>query len=177
MLQKKSKHVFPDDWKKISDQEAIKHIEYLIEHYKEYEITRNGIDYVKVGSIDICKGVLVEEAFFIKNKMYVHSDNEKICVLLDILFKFCQQEAIKREQDRKLSKKDIAFLSAVAVLSVFLIIVAIGIREYAEKENIKKAKIENMVKQYERSLPNYNEYVLTQQQIQNYRDSLKQNMK
>lgn len=177
MSQKKNKHIFPDNWKKISDQEAIKHIEYLIEHYKEYEITRNGIDYVKVGGIDICKGVLVEEAFFVKNKIYVQSDNRKICVLLDVLFKFCQQEAIKREQDRKLGKKDIIFLSGVAALFVFFVIMATKISEYGKKENIKKAKIENMVKQYEQSLPYYNEYVLTQQQIQNYRDSLKQIMK
>ena len=41
-----------------------------------------------------------------------------------------------------------------------------------DKERARQNKIEKAVRSYEKTLPNYNEYLQTQKQIQNYRDSL-----
>ena len=38
----KTQHEFPEDWRKISNEEAISHIKYLLEHYKEYNIEKYG---------------------------------------------------------------------------------------------------------------------------------------
>ena len=51
-----------------------------------------------------------------------------------------------------------------------MLCVGIGLEVATDK---KEQKIEEQVKQYEKTLPQYNEYLKTQQQIQNYRDSLK----
>ena len=41
-----------------------------------------------------------------------------------------------------------------------------------KQERAKQIKIENEIKRYEKTLPYYNEYLQTKQQIQNRRDSL-----
>ena len=46
-------HEFPENWKNISDEEAIEHIKYLLEHIQEYEITVRFDNYVLVAGISL----------------------------------------------------------------------------------------------------------------------------
>jgi len=86
------------------------------------------------------------------------------------------KDSIKRNHIKNSKEKIITDdLPKSVVVIVFTIWILFG--GYAIHKAIKKHQIEKAVQQYEQSLPNYNEYVLTQQQIQNYRDSLEQNVK
>lgn len=84
-----------------------------------------------------------------------------------------------KHESQKIQKQDkTERIIKVACICVTIIAVVIGAYEIKkeakinEQERAKQIKIENEVKRYEKTLPNYKEYEQVKVQIQNYRDSL-----
>lgn len=163
---------FPDSWVHISEKEQQEYIEYLLQHYMDYKVKFLDNDHVRVG-----KDVNIHQFNFrslIDNKMvsaYVINhvilyDNEPNAVMLKKLFESCKDIAKQNDEFIK-NLKFFAYAFCVSIPVMLCIGIALNIN--ADK---KEKKIEEQVKQYEQSLPNYNEYLQTKQQIEHYRDSL-----
>ena len=87
-----------------------------------------------------------------------------------------------QQQSEFQSKKHVRNLViATVILYAASIYVTFGIVAPLEEEQkqiqVKKAAIENQVKEHEKTLPHYKEYLETQKQIAHYRDSLYQTIK
>ena len=191
----KPQHEFPEEWYDISTEEAKKHIEYLLEHYQEYDdikvwgrnkdcITINRITFIPLRPLERYQFYMVnmEKAF------YPH-EHQDIIDLIDKLVTVCKQEVNKRKQEkanRKQEKektqkeedkiqKSINIIGTIVLVAGFCAIMGYmtwDIYKQYKKERIRQIKIENEIKKYEKTLPYYNEYLQTKQQIQNRRDSL-----
>jgi len=179
-----AKHIFPSDWSKISNEEAATHIKYLLEHYKEYKVESYGkdnenieIDGIKFWPMFFNDRFGVKWFFVNMQKSYSEFD-EKIYNLIQQLMDVCYEEAKIQAQNKKIKAKRQKIM-ITSVIGSFVVIVFSGmvymvrdIQKTVKEYRDKQTKIEKAVKQYERTLPYYNEYKQTQQQIANYRDSL-----
>ena len=178
------KHIFPSDWSKISMGEAIYHIEYLLEHYKEYKVESYGKDNENI-EIDGIKfwPIFFNDRFggkwFFVNMQKSYSQfDEKIYNLIKQLMDVCYEEAKIQAQNKKIKAKRQKII-ITSVVAGFVIVTFAGmvymvrdIQKTVKEYRDKQTKIENAVKQYEKTLPYYDEYKQTQSQIANYRDSL-----
>ena len=84
------------------------------------------------------------------------------------------------EEKRNKKYNRLGFDAAVVLfgLSAYMVFGVIVPRELKEdKEKAKQTIIDDKVKQYEKTLPYYKEYLQTQEQIKQYRDSLQRTMK
>ena len=119
------KHAFPDDWSKISDKEAIEHLQYLLENYKEYKITFGPYGYISVAGIRLKHnpngikfgGNYTYDApnFRVNNKIYDYFRNKDIYLLCSKLFYACKQEAEKQEKQNE-TKSKVALTACVSVI-------------------------------------------------------------
>lgn len=119
------KHAFPDDWSKISDKEAIEHLQYLLENYKKYKITFGSYGYVSVAGIRLKHnpngikfgGNYTYDApnFRVNNKIYDCFRNKDIYLLCNKLFYACKQEAEKQEKQNE-TKSKVALTACVSVV-------------------------------------------------------------
>lgn len=194
-MSKKQEHQFPENWKNISSEEAIKHIEYLLEHYQEYDMRKFGDDgiiineiYFYLLNISLPHGVTFK--YMVINMQKLYGSTKDIYPMIQQLIDLCHVEINKRETEKAIKankdaeKQKIKRIIFTVISSAFIIATIAGavyilndIFKIIYKEGARQNKIEKEVKKYEKTLPHYNEYVLTQKQIQNYRDSLKQVMK
>lgn len=69
----------------------------------------------------------------------------------------------------------IVVLSGLSAYMIFGILIPRGIKE--DKEKAKQSVIDNRVRQYEQTLPHYQQYQQTKEKITQYRDSLQSTMK
>ena len=181
----KKEHVFPKDWRKISEDEAIEHIQYLLEHYKEYQIKRYNKKHVMIGDVYFVKyNVPVSDCnkfCYMVNMQAVYHTGQKAYQLLDQLMDGCKAESEKEKieipkwENKLTRKKEINDIITYTTLIIMLVAGSFSMvyfKKCQKKEDIKKAKIENAVKQYEQSLPGYSQYVTTKEKINQYRDSL-----
>lgn len=189
-MSKKQEHQFPENWKNISSEEAIKHIKYLLEHYQEYDMCKFGDNGIVINGIYFYPVVIslrhgVTFKYMYTNMQKVYDRTEDIYPMIQQLIKVCKVEIEKREQEKaittaknaKKQKVKNIVLGSISGALLVAIFVATGymiddIFKTIDKEPARQNKIEKEVKKYEKTLPHYNEYLKTQQQIQNYRDSL-----
>lgn len=189
-MTKKTQHEFPENWKNISEEEAIEHIKYLLEHYKEYDIRKFGDDGIVINEIKIYPYNInlrhnCTFKFMHINLQKLYNDTDEIYKLIQQLIKVCKVEIEKREQEKaitaaknaKKQKRKNIVLGSISGALLVAIFAAAGymiddIFKTIDKERARQNKIEKEVKKYEKTLPHYNEYLQTQKQIQNYRDSL-----
>ena len=172
------KHEIPKDWSNITDKEAIERINYLLKHYKECDIKKQG-DIIIINDITVVYRVHpIGELCAIGYPLRIYSKGSEIYPLIKKLFNLCKAEVEKRES-QKIQKQDkTERIIKVACICVTIIAVVIGAYEIKKEakinkqEQAKQIKIENEMKRYEKTLPYYNEYLQTKQQIQNRRDSL-----
>ena len=177
-----SKHEIPKDWLKITDKEAIKRLNYLLKHYKEYDIKKQGNSIIIDGmSISPRVTPTLGTYFAIGYPVGVYWPSSPAYQLIEWLYNLCKTEAEKREQQAKIKaekQRKIEKIVTIAGISAIIILVVAGAYEIVKQvkmnkqEQAKQIKIENEVKRYEKTLPYYKEYELTKQQLQNYRDSL-----
>ena len=180
-------HEFPKDWRKISNEEVKKHIEYLLEHYQEYDI-----DIWDGGNSLIINGIVFQAlhafqrkdgsyGYYLINSQKVVSVYEDVFNIIEALKRVCKKEVKKREKEiAKREKKETKKQKRKKIIEVAMVIVLLAgfgailccMAYDNKKERIKQNKIENEIKKYEKTLPYYNEYLQTKQQIQNRRDSL-----
>lgn len=184
---KNNKHVFPDDWRKISDKEAIEHIEHLIKHCQEYEIKVYGENFVTINNINfnlyntnlrnkyIRRGF--KYSFYVVNhqKTYDSVADAGIYVLIKGLIDICKQASIEQKAKTEKRVKVDTVIGATVICGLFIwgmIFIADQLPNILKTmENLFKTnKIENTAQQ--QSLPKDNEYKQTQSQIANYCDSL-----
>ena len=170
------------DWSGLSDDEITENIKYLQEHYKECDIRKDGKNDIKIIPNFSAPIIHLSKAKFQNKDVFVV--NEKICTngniynLLYSLFCDCEQEIETREILQKVKKKKarkagrrywwnsnrvtfICFGSSVLVAFIMA-----GIVVYKVK---REEEIDKKVEQYEKTLPNYQEY---KEKVANYRDSL-----
>ena len=199
-MSRKLQHKFPEDWKNISQEEAIKHIKYLLEHYKEYDMRKFGDDGIVINEItfypsriNLRHGVAFKYMHVNFQKIYsdsddiykLYSDSDDIYKLIQRLINVCKVEIDKREvekainAEKKAKKEKIKSVILIVISSAFIIATIAGtvymvkdIFKTIDKERARQNKIENAVRSYEKTLPNYEEYKQTQLKIANYRDSL-----
>jgi hypothetical protein len=180
---------FPEDWSKLSSTAVIRNIDYLLNHTKEsvkclqddgsIVMTYDTIDNVRFGKNK--KGCFfIGEAFnWPETYYYAHPDDAVYEPLKQLFYKYKQEietrkdlwkqmeQKINAEKQRKRAlwrdNHNVRIMSVV-ILAVLLFI---GARQCQRQKEVNKA-----VKQYEKTLPYYNEYKQTQSQIANYRDSL-----
>jgi len=184
-MTEKEKHVFPENWKKISNEESVKQLESLLKHYKEYNIRQISEDYIKIGDISIWKSSFGHpyNFYYAVNMQKVYDSRDKQFSLLEKLLDACKQEVIIRQQEKEKKRKKDNIRFYVLILTIILFLSAVSAKllkdiELQIQEKSKKEKIINdQVKQYEQSLPNYDEYKQTQEKIANYRDSLQRESK
>lgn len=176
-MMKKEKHVFPENWKEISDEESVKQLEYLLEHHKEYNIHQISEDHIIISDISFCKSNFGHpyNFYYVVNMQRAYSSLDKQFSLLEKLLDVCKQEAIIQQQtkEKKRKKDNIRFYVLFCTIILALSIASANLLKDIERQEKSEKDIEEQVKQYEQSLPQYNEYLQTQKQIQNYRDSLK----
>ena len=177
-----SKHEIPKDWLKITDKEAIKRLNYLLIRYKEYNIEKQGNSII-IDGMSISPRVMptLGTCFAIGYPVGVYWQDSPVYQLIEWLYNLCKTEAEKREQQAKIKaekQKKIERIVTIACVCAIIILVVAGAYEIVKQvkmnkqEQSRQYKIENKVKQYEKTLPYYKEYELTKQQLQNYRDSL-----
>ncbi len=177
---KNEQHVFQKNWKEISDEESIKQLEYLLEHYKEYNIYNLSEDHIMIDDFSLWKSGFgsINYVYYVVNMQKVYSSLDKQFPLLEKLLDVCKQEAIIQQQAKQKKRKWKNIRFHVSILTIIFILGAASVKLLKEiereiQEKTKKEKIINdQVKQYERTLPYYKEYKETQVLIQNYRDSL-----
>ena len=189
-MSRKLQHKFPEDWKNISQEEAIEHIKYLLEHYKEYDMYdfgKDGIVINEIGfwpvNINLRHGVTFK--YIHVNMQKIYSDTDDIYKLIQQLISVCKVEIEKQEQEKainaakkaKKQKVKNIVLGSISGALLVAIFAATGymiddIFKTIDKERARQNKIENAVRSYEKTLPNYQEYKQTQLKIANYRDSL-----
>ena len=183
-------HIFPINWLTITNMEVVAHLEYLLEHYKEYDIRKFGDDGIVINEIKIYPyNINLRHNCTFKymhiNLQNRYSDTDEIYKLIQQLIKVCKVEIKKREQEKaiaaaknaKKQKRKHIVLGSISGALLVAIFAAAGymiddIFKTIDKERARQNKIENAVRSYEKTLPHYNEYLQTQKQIQNYRDSL-----
>ena len=173
-MSKTPQHEFPEDWRKISNEEAVSHIKYLLEHYEEYNIEKYGNTLTINGIIIAPMNIYDYKMFLVAKKVY--GSTEDIYPMIQQLFDVCAKEVKKREQKAKTKEqKIINIIGTIVLVAGFCAIMGYmtwDIYKQDKKERIKQNKIENEIKKYEKTLPNYKEYEQVKVQIQNYRDSL-----
>ena len=178
-------HEFPEDWRKISNEEAISHIKYLLEHYEEYDIEKYGN-----GNALTINGIIIApmniniydcKMFLVAQKVYGEHLDLDIYPLIQQLFDVCAKEVKKREQKAETKAKNAyrkgTIINVIGCCFTVIVLVAgtyaiVKLVNMGKQERAKQIKIENEVKRYEKTLPNYKEYEQVKVQIQNYRDSL-----
>lgn len=184
-----SKHEIPKDWLKITDKEAIKRLNYLLIHYKEYNIEKQGNSII-IDGMSISPRVIptLGTYFAIGYPVGVYWSSSPVYQLIEWLYNLCKTEAEKREQkaEKREQKAETKAKNAyrkgtiINVIGCCFTVIVLVAGTYAivklvnmgKQERAKQIKIENEIKRYEKTLPYYNEYLQTKQQIQNRRDSL-----
>ena len=174
-------HEFPEDWRKISNEEAISHIKYLLEHYEEYNIEKYGNTLTINGIIIAPMNIYDCKMFLVAQKVYGEHLDLDIYPLIQQLFDVCAKEVKKREQKAETKAKNAyrkgTIINVIGCCFTVIVLVAgtyaiVKLVNMGKQERAKQIKIENEVKRYEKTLPNYKEYEQVKVQIQNYRDSL-----
>ena len=185
-MSKKQEHQFPENWKNISSEEAIKHIKYLLEHYQEYDMCKFGDNGIVINEIYFYPVVIsLRHGFTFKymdiNMQKVYGSTEDIYPMIQQLIDVCNVEINKRKTEeainaaknaKKQKVKNIVLGSISGALLVAIFVATGYMIDDIFKTIDKERAIEKEVKKYEKTLPHYNEYLQTQKQIQNYRDSL-----
>ena len=178
----KPQHEIPKDWLKITDKEAIKRLNYLLIRYKEYNIEKQGNSII-IDGMSISPRVMptLGTCFAIGYPVGVYWQDSPVYQLIEWLYNLCKTEAEKREQQAKIKaekqKKIERIVNIVGISAIIILVVAgtyaiVKLVNMGKQERAKQIKIENEIKRYEKTLPYYNEYLQTKQQIQNRRDSL-----
>ena len=119
------------------------------------------------------------------NMQKLYGSTEDIYPMIQQLIDVCNVEINKRKTEeainaaKKAKKQKVKniVLGSISGALLVAIFAATGymiddIFKTIDKERARQNKIEKAVRSYEKTLPNYNEYLQTQKQIQNYRDSL-----
>ncbi|MBQ3785369.1 MAG: hypothetical protein II843_03170, partial [Alphaproteobacteria bacterium] len=116
------------------------------------------------------------------NMQKVYGSTEDIYPMIQQLIDVCNVEINKRETEKaiKAAKKQKVKNIVLGSISGALLVAIFAATGYMiddifktiDKARARQNKIEKEVKKYEKTLPHYNEYLQTQKQIQNYRDSL-----
>ena len=115
-MSKKQEHQFPENWKNISSEEAIKHIKYLLEHYQEYDMRKFGDNGIVINEIYFYPFVIslkhgVTFKYMDINMQKLYGSTEDIYPMIQQLIKVCKVEIEKREQEKAITaaKKHMAF--------------------------------------------------------------------
>lgn len=182
-MTQKQEYQFPENWENVSDDEAIKHIKYLLEHYQEYDMRKFGDNGIVINEIyffplDISLSHCVTFKYMCINWQKVYDSTEDIYPMIQQLIDVCNVEINKRKTEevinaaKKAKKEKIQKNIVITVLFALLCAGVVCISAEIRKDMIKQAKIKEETRRYQKTLPHYNEYLQTQKQIQNYRDSL-----
>ena len=174
-----AEHEFPEDWSRISKEETVKHLKYLLTYYKEYDVSGIADCYVEIAGISFfkyCLGTRNTEqslptfnCFYINNQKMYSEISEDIYPLCEKLFYICQREIARRRQER-IAKTNAEMRKKAYIFTIITTTALIVLFNYVYKESCKNEEIEKQVKQYEQTLPGYLEQ---KQAVVNYRDSLK----
>ena len=184
-MSKTPQHEFPEDWRKISNEEALGHIKYLLEHYEEYDICRFGKNSISINGIWICPINIQDHKMFLVNHQNVYVRHLDIYPLIQQLLDVCIKEADKREQQsekqaaikaKKADRKGTIINIVGCCLTVIVLVAGtyaiVKLVNMGKQEHAKQIKIENEMKRYEKTLPYYDKYLQTKQDLKNHRDSL-----
>ena len=97
------KHEIPKDWLKITDEEAIKRLNYLLIRYKEYNIEKQGNSII-IDGMSISPRVMptLGTCFAIGYPVGVYWQDSPVYQLIEWLYNLCKTEAEKREQQAKI---------------------------------------------------------------------------
>lgn len=182
-MTQKQERQFPENWKNISSEEAIKHIKYLLEHYQEYDMRKFGDNGIVINEIYFFPVVIsLQHGATFKymdiNWQKVYDSTEDIYPMIQQLIDVCNVEINKRKTEevinaaKKAKKQKVKNIVLGSISGVLLVAIFAATVKIIDKEHARQNKIEKEVKKYEKTLPHYNEYLQTQKQIQNYRDSL-----
>lgn len=94
-----TKRYFQNDWSHVSQEEALRDIQYLLKNYKRYKISILGDRHVLIGNVDICK----EEKTILNNKFTVYTINKRsftvdseVGFYLSRLIYLCEQEQAEK---------------------------------------------------------------------------------
>ena len=103
-MSEKQEHQFPENWKNISSEEAIKHIKYLLEHYQEYDMRKFGNNGIVINEIYFFPVVIsLQHGATFKymdiNWQKVHDSTEDIYPMIQQLIDVCNVEINKRKTE------------------------------------------------------------------------------
>ncbi len=176
----KEEHIFPEDWFHLSEKQTIEELQYLWDHYKEYEILKVNDDTVEIAGISFFKFNVGDDnaplsCYYVNRQKLYSIATEEVFKLCEKLFDAGQQEAVKREEETKIKlqkrmRLKTAVFTGIMTTSVLFLILCF---KNIYKEARRNEEINKQVKKYEQSLPNYDEYKATKDKIAQYGDSLK----
>lgn len=161
---------FLDDWTSLPEKEIFENIKYLLAHYKDYKIKIYDDKALRIGNILILRFDFnihgaIQPVYNIACTSFSDKDPEGI--MLAKLVDFCKKE-VKEQEKHQSKKRNMILCSWLVIMFATFCYASV----WCAKENKKTQKIEEQVKDYEKTLLYYKEYEQTQKQIQNYRDSL-----
>ena len=177
------KHEFPKNWLSVPDEQAKKHLQYLLEHYKNYEISAFGDDYIEIAGIGFSRHLGGTKygrflypfpCYYVNHQKMYNDENREMYLLCKKIFDACEQELKTRKSQVKIKEEKRKLHEAISLglitggFAVMMVVALIGNMKSVKRNN----KINEQVQKYEQSLPNYKEYEQVKLQIQNYRDSL-----
>ena len=104
-MSKKQEHQFPENWKNISSEEAIKHIKYLLEHYQEYDMYKFGDNGIVLNEIYFYLLTIsfphdLTLKYMVVNMQKVYGSTEDIYPMIQQLIDVCNVEINKRETEK-----------------------------------------------------------------------------
>ena len=122
-----AKRYFQNDWSHVSQEEALRDIQYLLKNYKRYKISILGDRHVLIGNVDIRK----EEKTILNNKFTVYTINKRsftvdceVGFYLSRLIYLCEQEKSEKTFTEKVQSfwgkigHDTAFVTTVIGIAV-----------------------------------------------------------
>lgn len=159
----KEKHLFPKDWLKLSDKQVIEQLQYLLDHYKEYKISKLNDDVIEIAGISFFKFHIGDnnstlDCYYINHQKLYSMATEEVFNLCEKLFNIGQQATKNKIDKRK-------FMNVSGMVGIIVASLIFGF-VCGKKACNKDTKIEKHVEKYD----NYNKYKQIQSQIINYCD-------
>ena len=105
MIEKRS---FPTNWSNLTDEQVLANINYLVEHYKDYEIKRVSKNSILIENVCLTKAIFQKKHVFYVNSKFYQCGNYPYGQMygnLRQLFDICEQEIEPKKKFEIFSKK------------------------------------------------------------------------
>lgn len=137
------KRDLPDDWTKLTDEEAMQHVKYLKRHYKQYNPVKIDKNSIQMHGVMLTRkmSLMGHEYFEINGEVYI-PDTEVSNAIKSLFYGHDRRLAPLKKQIKKWLRDNVIFLGASAI---FVAVIAVMYFMYKQDEKQIKHKTVNDV--------------------------------